>query len=808
MTNWADQAIDIAERFGALIIPLYSKKQPGTKVNPTKPGNKDLPPNKLPSSDPDIIRRWAEYHPGYGVVPTDQFLILDVDIKENQNGKQSLKFLIENGLPSNGFAVQSPSGGLHFYLQKPTHYQPAQSTGAFINIKFDSADLQTEWDRLQAQSKCESTGLDTRFGWSYVAGPGSEFDGESYKLLNNSDLTFIPSTMHIGYKGSKVQKENPKKQKPVEEIEIPPGSIKQDRNTHATNRTFALATQHLPEGIAKTVVMSYVAAYNNDDGEAPTQEELWDMYLRACEKIKEDQGICCQDKIDELVKTKIYVVNGERVMDVHNSGNICKFSDFKNGLENQPVMVEVGGDMKPRNPADIWRRSPDRLTARDIIFSIEKPHGLVKLDDNDDNPCFNEFVPPNIISLEDAPYTPVGAMMYEAAISTFKNVLTNPVDYEWFMKWVGSLLFMPSYRPAWHWHIFSKGRGIGKDVTTTLISHLYGISNVRHLGIEAFQDKTNVEFFKSGLLIFSDFKRIVDKRGEVLAKFKALTGSGKGRMRDMYQSGVEREVSCRFIFLSNHEDDFPVDENDRRIYKARSDSLNKSLEPRIAALTESISFSSGKSIGVLEAENISVTEEDRAYARARLFEMFRTCGYEDMAITVDCPYNKTKEDSLLSTSPVYIEEVKRYIQFELFVCASDVLTQESIRLLMVEIGVKTSLGQVMTTLLEHNIIYPIPLLRNKQLGATIENTVQARIKCGALSYEPELGIIYSKGAQTAQPCYYIRNPQHWGDVLLKRQVSREYKKILNYPGIANGYDEERALTLRKNKVVTLHDDTD
>ena len=802
MPNWSTQAIDISKRFGALIIPLYNKKQPGTKLNPTKPSNKDLPPNKLPSSDPDIIKAWAEYHPGYGVVPTDKFLILDVDIKENQNGKQSIKFLIENGLPSDGFVVQSPSGGLHFYLHKPTHYQPAQSTGAFINIRFDNADLQAKWEKLQESSNCESTGLDTRYGWSYVAGPGSDFDGEKYILVKDADLAFVPSTMHIGYKSSSVKKDNPKK-KP--EPDIPPGSIKQDRNTHATNRTFALATQLLPESIAKAVVKSYVEAYCNDDGEAPTFDEMWDMYNRAIEKIKEDQGIDRQDKIEELIRSKIYVVTGERVMDVHNSSNISKFSDFRSGLENQPVMVEVGGDMKPRNPADIWRRSPERLTARDTIFSIAHPHGLVTLDPKDDNPHFNEFKPPKPISLDSTPYTEVGHMMYEAAIRTFKNVLTDPDDYSWFMKWVGSLLFMPTYRPAWHWHIYSKGRGIGKDVMTTVVCHLYGISNVRHLGIEVFQDKANVEFFKSGLLVFSDFKRITEKRGDVLAKFKALTVSGKGRMRDLYQSGVEREVSCRFIFISNHEDDFPVDDNDRRIYKACSSSLNKSLDPFTAALTESIAIDSGKSEGVLSSKGITLTEADREYAKAKLFDMFKNCGYEEMAVTIDCPYNRTKEESLLSTAPVYIEEVKRYIDFELFVCASDIVTQESIRLLMQAIGVKTSLGQVMTTLLEQNIIRKVPLLKNKSLGNTEENRTHAIVKSGALSYDADLGTIFSRGLDKSQAAYYIRRGEHWGDPLLSRQVSREYKKIIGYPGIVDGWDEERAEMLKKNKVVTLHD---
>lgn len=800
--NWANQAIEIAERFGALIVPLISKKQPLTKLNPTKTANKDLPARRLPSSDPDIIREWATKCPGYGVVPSDKLFILDVDIKENQNGKKSLKFLVDHGLPTDTFTVKSPSGGVHFYLSKPAHFEPMPTTGAFINIKFDNPDTQSEWDQLQESSGCESTGLDTRYGWSYVAGPESDFDGDRYELLCNSDLGHMPSSMAVGFKGKSVKKDNPKKAF----AEVKPGSIKQDRNTHAANRTFQLALQRLPDDHAKVIVSTFAAAYNNDDGDAPVFDDIWDMYIRATEKIADQDVGHGDDILEQLITKKIYLVKGERVIDVHNSRNSLRFQDFKSAMDNQHVMVEVGGDMKPRNPADVWRRSPDRLTAMDTIYNIAHPYGMVKLDDDDDHCFFNEFVPPAPTSASDVPYTDNGRLMFDATLETFRNVLTDPDDYKWFMKWTGSLLFMPTFRPAWHWHIFSKGRGIGKDITTTVISSLYGSANVRHLGIEAFQDTSNVEFFNSGLLIFSDFKRISEKRGDVLAKFKALTGSGKGRRRGMYNDGEERDVSCRFIFISNHEDDFPVDENDRRVYKARSDSKNHSLKPRIAALTESVAFTSGKSEAVLASYNLVITEEDRQYARALLFDMFKGCGYEDMALAIDCPYNKTKVESLLSTAPVYIEEVKRFIEFRLFIFGSDIVTQESIRLLLHDLKVKTSLGQVMTTLLEQDILTPLKTRKKKSEGFDADNLTKVRVKCGALSYDEDTTRITSVGKETGQLCYAVRNKEFWTDPTKARPIAKEYKKILNQTNIKQGYSEEAAAFAERNKVVSLKND--
>ena len=799
MPNWSDQAIDIVQRFGALIVPLYDKSQPGTKLNPTKPSNKDLPPHKLPSSDPDIIRKWAEYHPGYGVVPHDKFLIIDIDVKEGQNGKASLKFLKEHGLPIDTFAVLSPSGGVHLYYQHPAHYKPAQSTGSTIGIRFADPVINREWELLQISSAKESTGVDTRYGWGYVAGPGSDFDGYTYNLLQNSELKSIPIGMEIGYKGKVKQSTT----KPIEEI--PPHSIKQDRNNHATMRTFELAKRGLPLDIARATIRGWVDDYDNHDGEAPTYEDMWDMYIRALEKVDDGAKSLGNDILDQLINTKIYIVKGENVMDAKNPDNTVTFSEFKASLENQLIAVESGGDLKYKNPAEVWKRSPDRVTIMDKIFSIEKPFGLVQLNEHDDHPHFNEFVPPVIYNLVDAEYTDLGEKMFNAAVKVFKNVFTAQEDFEWWTKWVGSMFFMPSFRPAWHWHIFSRGRGIGKDLSVTIISHMYGISNVKYAGIELFQDKSNIEFFNSGLMIFSDFKRITDKRGDILAKFKALTGTGKSRKRDLYKSGMQGEVHCRFIFLSNHEDDFPVDENDRRIYKCRSTSKNNSIAPSTAALAESIAFSSGRSEAILEKAGLVVTEKDRIYARARLFEMFKNSNYEEMVTTIDCPLNKTKTESLITSAPVYVEEIQRLINLKAFVFATDIITEESIYIWREKYRVKTSLGSILTTLLELDIIRPVKVLRSKDLYPLDSNAVPAYIKARGMEYIPEIDTISHTGENRRYKCYAVRRFEWWCNLSMSRQVSREYKKVFNYAGISKGIDVNM---LKDDLLKGEEDDTD
>ena len=53
----------------------------------------------------------------YGIVPPDDIVILDVDVKNGAQGAESLKKLCQELKLDLSINVQTPSGGLHFYCK-------------------------------------------------------------------------------------------------------------------------------------------------------------------------------------------------------------------------------------------------------------------------------------------------------------------------------------------------------------------------------------------------------------------------------------------------------------------------------------------------------------------------------------------------------------------------------------------------------------------------------------------------------------------------------------------------------------------
>jgi len=784
--NWAELAIEISQRFGAYIIPLADKNRPMAAINKDLPKHKDKPIDQLPSTDPNIIRKWARTFPGYGVMPGDAFLIIDVDIKDDpkkgrQHGKECMKFLKEAGLPTDTFVVKSPSGGMHFYYQHPIHYDPIM--GANVVVKFEDAAMAQKWEAMRAVQG-DSSGIDTRYGLSYVAGPGSVFDGKSYELLLNKDLASIPPTLCIGVK-QPIVSSNPKAKR-GRGLEMPiPGSIKMDRNTHAKDWTFQLAITRQPEGIARPLIQQLVLAYDNSDGEAPTYDEVWSMYERATEKL--------DDVVAELLATRIYIVKGRRVLNIH-TGEIIRIEELQGQYENRKIPVPAAnGSIKMVNPVIQWINSPDRLSVHDEMFDISLPHGIVDVPlQKGVSQYYNKFIPPDIISFDHVTETDMGNRIGKACIQIIENIVTSPYDREWFRKWVGQMLFDPGMRPAWHWHIFSNARGIGKDTLADIIAKLYGVSNVARFGTEAFEDKSNTEFFNTGLGIMSDFTPISGQGGKskVLAQFKALTGSKTGRMRAMYADGQQRTVSLRFIMLSNSYNDFPVDSEDRRLFKCESKGIR--LKPEAYNLAHCFIEPEVIWAKPEEERDYDFDLNDVRYAHALLVDYFLTSGYEEMLHQYDCPQNDIKDENQATTEPKYFQDIRRAIEHELYIFAADVITKDMLGLFLKSIRVDTSPSAVLQDLLDKGILQKI---ERKTTAGSRRSFVTP---LGMMVYDEDMLRIRVVGKETNMPVYACRNFHHWCNLKATRRVKDEIKKIINYPNIKDGWSEKTAAMLKNN----------
>jgi hypothetical protein len=321
---------------------------------------------------------------------------------------------------------------------------------------------------------------------------------------------------------------------------------------------------------------------------------------------------------------------------------------------------------------------------------------------------------------------------------------------------------------------------------------------VARFGTEAFEDKSNVEFFNCGLGIMSDFAPISGQGGKsrTLAQFKALTGAGTGRMRAMYMDGQQRSVSLRFLMLSNSYNDFPVDNEDRRLFKCES--KGRTLHPKIYALTHCFTDPERVTKDMIEQYNLVFNQDDLDYARALMLDYFRMSGYEEMSTQFDCPQNAIKEDNKATTEPKYYQDIRKAIEHKVFVFASDIVTRDSLSLFLNHIKCATSPDTVLQDLLDKGILHKVKGRSSRG------STRLTKMRSGFLKYDEDLAQIIEVGEPTTCNVYTCRATRQWMEETLAKRPRDEFKKIINYPNIIDGWSPKIAKLLKHN-IVPIRD---
>jgi len=138
----------------------------GMKIFPCKPNQKaPLTQHgfKDASNDAGIIETWWGNHPtaNIGLVTGKEanLVVVDVDVKNNAGGMESLKKLQDECGEFNTRVVRTPSGGLHYYFSYP--------------------------EAVVEPIKCKTgfrKGIDIRADGGYVVAPGSSIDGNPYEF--------------------------------------------------------------------------------------------------------------------------------------------------------------------------------------------------------------------------------------------------------------------------------------------------------------------------------------------------------------------------------------------------------------------------------------------------------------------------------------------------------------------------------------------------------------------------------------------------------------------------------------------------
>jgi putative DNA primase/helicase len=128
------------------------------------------------SSNEQVINGWWDKHPNANIgLPTgkvNNLVVVDVDVKNNVGGMDSLKQLQDECGEFDTRVVHTPSGGLHFYFKYP------QGVDAIKN-------------RTNMKS-----GIDIRADGGYIVAPGSSIDGNYYELKDKSkEINELPKKL-------------------------------------------------------------------------------------------------------------------------------------------------------------------------------------------------------------------------------------------------------------------------------------------------------------------------------------------------------------------------------------------------------------------------------------------------------------------------------------------------------------------------------------------------------------------------------------------------------------------------------------
>ncbi len=145
----------------------YAKE--GLRVFPLAPNSKGKQVLhswiKEATTNPDTIEYWWDTNPQYniGIVTGEKLFVIDVDIKNQHNGIESLKQYGKE-LPTTKM-VKSPSGGFHLY-----YYD-------------DSQEVKTRTGLYD--------GIDIRGKGGYIVAPPSMIDGNKYQFVNKEPVAKI-----------------------------------------------------------------------------------------------------------------------------------------------------------------------------------------------------------------------------------------------------------------------------------------------------------------------------------------------------------------------------------------------------------------------------------------------------------------------------------------------------------------------------------------------------------------------------------------------------------------------------------------
>jgi hypothetical protein len=522
-------ALGFANR-GFKVFPVH-KKNPQIKEWPDRA-----------TTDLNQINAWFSgkysYCDGFGVCPSTDALVIDIDVKEDKNGKESLQILREKfGLDIRTLAVKTKNNGLHLYYRYPN----IPDSRYVMSI--------TNWMSLD--------GIDIRGNRGFVVGP-TESNG--YKLIQDievADIGPLLDKLPIG----NVVKEKVNTQSAealIDQNEVTslrgtiPEIIEQGERHDTLIRLMASWARKISYDNA---VILLEVAISRCEGSDLRMEDYLPRLDQAYAKFEP----MIEDKLDWMLDNLVLISSGPRIYDKSKPSNIATFKllESRTSFSNWLIWEEkADGSQKPVPAFDRWLKHTDR-----------KMSGFVGYKPISDATYYDTVLGTDVVNSYRGPEHKILADTVD--VEPFIEFISYLVeeDSTMLLDWVAHLVQRPHLKMTWAPVLVSVHEGLGKNFLFNIISHLIGHWNTKNVSAGVF-NKTFNTFLTSSILILVNELEEIDarRRYEIVSKLKSYITESTQTVEPKGVDAYAAEIFSNFILFSNREDALHIKDDSRRFF--------------------------------------------------------------------------------------------------------------------------------------------------------------------------------------------------------------------------------------------------
>lgn len=528
--------------------------------------------------DDKWVNQWTQAVQFFVVVNTKytkkgkwRIIVIDVDVDgDSHKNVNGFDYLYRLDLV-NTLIVRTPSGGYHFIYTVP-----------YCTKQFSRLNLHQDDDPIDSNGKLLSLGIDiaSNSPVGYKAGEGYgpiDVDWDMYmraddkrayldscEVGKSQPICEMPESTAelICTKKVKIDREQvfSKSTDFLTKIDGMPMCMT-NRNDWVRDMTFELACLRLPENMAIEIVHAIVDKCDNKDGQAPTYDEAYSLYIRAVNKLPILKDKQWMDEKLVYVKDRVRILNEPHVLDVSA------------GVELTRKFTHTDDD--GGKSATQWLYGPGRMEADTELWwpgqtGIFEDNGLMAYNNYRAhiNKCGKHYVH-NRIDRYDSDFK----LLNKIGERVFGDT------WEIFLKAIVYKFLHPGVKFNWGFIITSDLEGTGKDmIILDFLKALFGNWNIAsgnksNVANEIFNDvisRSLYEVFDEiGLPTFSELKALIDKFKDRVSNHNVtIEAKNIGKVL-----GVE--VFFDIIISGNHENPLKLTYKTRRWHVYHDGSTTK-----------------------------------------------------------------------------------------------------------------------------------------------------------------------------------------------------------------------------------------